>query len=198
MNRIDYFFSPLSPYAYLAGDGLEEIAARHGAAITYRPFDLLSVFSRTGGVPVSERHPSRQAYRLADLARSARLAGLTLNPRPMHVGANPAPAAYAIIAAQAAGGGDTGALVRALLAAVWAQERDIGDDSVIRACLEGAGFPASLADSGLLAGAEAYGRNTEEAVLRGVFGAPSYLAGEALFWGQDRLAHLDAHLAGRL
>ena len=48
---IDYYFSTLSPFSYLAGQRLEEIAARHGAAITYKPFDIMTLFARTGGTP---------------------------------------------------------------------------------------------------------------------------------------------------
>ncbi len=65
---------------------------------------------------------------------------------------NPAPASYAIIAAQAAGGGDMGKLVHGLGRACWAEEQDLSRDEVIRGCLTGAGFDPSLADKGLLAG----------------------------------------------
>ena len=71
----------------------------------------------------------------------------------------------------------------------------MADDAVIKACLEEGGFDPSLADSGLLQGAETYGRNLEEAVAAGVFGAPFYITDDgARFWGQDRIAALDAHL----
>ncbi len=62
-----------------------------------------------------------------------------------------------------------------------------------------AGFDPALADSGLLAGAETYARNLEEAVEAGAFGAPFYVVDDgARFWGQDRLEDLDLHLAGKL
>ena len=63
MAQIDYFFATLSPYCYLAGTRLEEVASRHGATITYKPFDIVSAFSRTGGTAPKDRHPSRQEYR---------------------------------------------------------------------------------------------------------------------------------------
>lgn len=196
MAEIDYFCFPLSPYGYLAGLQLEEVAARSGAQIRYRPFDLMKVFSQTGTAPVKDRHPSRQTYRLADLARVAEFNGLPINLRPRHWPTNPVPASAAIIAAGAAGTGDTGRLVHALGRAVWAEDRDIAEDAVIADCLVECGFDAALADSGLLQGVEAYARNTEEALARGVFGAPSYLVGDAVFWGQDRLPHLERHLSG--
>lgn len=198
MPHIDYFFATLSPYCYLAGQRLEEIAARHNASITYKPFDLSAAFGRTGGTPVPQRHPSRIAYRAQELVRQARKLDMPFNLKPAHWPTNGAPAAYAFIAAQNAGGGDLGLLAHAILRSCWAEEKDIAEDAVIRACLEEAGFDPALADSGLLQGAETYAANLEEAVERGVFGAPFYIVGDEMFWGQDRLEDLDAHLAGRL
>jgi 2-hydroxychromene-2-carboxylate isomerase len=192
---IDYFYFPLSPYAYLAGQDLEAIAARRGVEIAYRPVQLMRIFAETGTKPVKERPAARQRYRLADIARVARLRGMAVNPEPRHFPANPVPAAAALIAAQTAGGGDPGLLAHLLLRACWAEERDIAEDAVVRDCLERAGFDPGLADRGMLSGAETIERNTEEALRRGVFGAPTYAVGDALFWGQDRLPHLDAHLA---
>ena len=199
MAHLDYFFATVSPFTYLAGKRLEEIAERHGATITYKPLDILALFSRTGGTPPLERHPSRQEYRLQDLARRARKAGLPINLRPTIFPINPAPSSYAVIAAQKAGGGDMGELVHSILRAYWAEDRNIAEDEVIRECLEKAGFDPGLADSGLLSGAEEYAGNLEEAVARGVFGAPFYITDDdQRFWGHDRLEDLDLHLAGRL
>ena len=198
MANIDYYFATLSPYCYLAGNRLEEVAARHGAEITYKPFDIVAAFGRTGGTAPKDRHPSRMEYRAQDLVRQAKKLDMAFNLQPAHWPTNGAPAAYAFIAAQNAGGGDLGKLAHAICRAVWAEQKDIAEDEVIRACLEDAGFDASLADSGLLEGAETYARNLEEAVEHGVFGAPFYIVGDQRFWGQDRLEDLDLHLAGRL
>jgi 2-hydroxychromene-2-carboxylate isomerase len=198
MARIDYFFATLSPYCYLAGTRLEEMAARQGAEISYKPFDVVSAFARTGGTPPKDRHPSRQEYRAQELVRQARKLAMPFNLKPAHWPTNGAPAAYAFIAAQEAGGGDLGQLAHAISRAVWAEEKDIAEDAVIRECLAGAGFDPALADSGLLVGAETYARNLEEAVERGVFGAPFYIVGDERFWGQDRIADLELHLKGDL
>ena len=199
MAHVDYYFSTLSPFAYLAGDGLERIAARHGADVTYKPLDIMALFARTGGVAPADRHPSRNAYRAQELARQARKRGLPINPGPAHWPTNPAPSSYAIIAAQNAGGGDVGALVQSVLRACWAEERDIAEDEVVRDCLARAGFDPALADSGLLSGAETYAANLEDAVEAGVFGAPFYVVDSGqTFWGQDRLEDLDLHLGGKL
>ena len=199
MAHIEYYFSTLSPYAYLAGVRLEEIAARHGAGVTYKPLDIVQLFARTGGVAPKDRHPARMAYRAQELPRQAKKLNMPLNLQPAHWPTNAAPSSYAIIAAQNAGGGDLGALVHSILRACWAEERDIAEDEVIKDCLEKAGFDSGLADSGLLSGAETYAANLEDAVAANVFGAPFYMvdSGQS-FWGQDRLEDLDLHLQGKL
>jgi 2-hydroxychromene-2-carboxylate isomerase len=198
MPHIDYFFATLSPYAYLAGNRLEEIAAKHGATIAYKPFDLITAFGRTGGQPPKDRHPSRQEYRAMELPRQAKKLGMPFKLKPAFWPTNGAPSSYAIIAAQNEGG-DVGKLCQLIMHAVWVDDRDIAQDDVVRACLVKAGFDPSIADKGLLQGADTYARNLEEAVEKGVFGAPFYIVDDGQkFWGQDRLEDLGLHLDGRL
>ena len=199
MPHIDYYFATISPYTYLAGMRLEEIAAKHGATITYKPVDIMQQFARTGGQPPKDRHISRQEYRAQELPRQAKKLGMAFNLKPAHWPTNMAPSSYALIAAQNAGGGDLGALTHAFTRAVWAEEKNIAEDNVIRECLAAAGFDPALAESGLLEGAETYAQNLEDAVNAGAFGAPFYAVDDgARFWGQDRLEDLDLHLAGKL
>ena len=193
MAHIDVFFSTLSPFTYLAGLRLPEIAARHGAGVTYKPLDIMALFDRTGGVRPADRHPSRLAYRLQELRRQSARAGMALNLKPAFWPTNPAPSSYAIIAVQSTGA-DAGPLAHAFGRAVWAEDRNIADDEVVRDVLAAQGFDPAIADRGMMAAADTYGRNLEEAVERGVFGAPFYVVGDELFWGQDRLDDLDLHL----
>jgi len=198
MAHIDYYFATISPFTYLSGTRPAEVAAKHGASLTYKPLDIMGLFGRTGGIPPKDRHINRQEYRLQDMARRSKVVGMPLNLKPAFWPTNPAPSSYAIIAAQDAGG-DVAALVAALTKACWSDEKDIAQDDVIKACLEAAGFDPALADSGLLKGAETYAQNLEDAVSAGAFGAPFFITdtGER-FWGEDRIADLDAHLAGNL
>ena len=199
MAHIDYYLGTISPNCYLAGTRPAEIAAKHGATIAYKPLDLMALFARTGGLPPPQRHISRQEYRLIEMERAAKLANLPIHVKPAHWPTNPAPSSYAVIAAQAAGGGDVGTLVYGMTKACWADQKDIAEDGVIKTCLEEAGFDPSLADSGLLSGAMAYENNLEDAVNAGVFGAPFFITDDGgRFWGQDRLDQLDMHLGGQL
>ncbi len=193
MVQIDYYLTPVSPWVHMAGARPARIAAAAGAELRYLPVDPTALFARTGGLPLAQRHESRRAYRMQELRRWSAHLGLPMVLEPRHFPTNPAPASYALIAAQAAGGGDMAALLAALTRACWEEERDIAEDAVIRDCLEGAGFDPGLADSGMLVGAETYARNLESAVAGGVFGFPFFIVGDERFWGQDRLDMLAAH-----
>ncbi len=195
MQKIDYYMFPLSPFGYLARLGLEKVAAKHGAAINYKPFNLMQVFAEVGTQPPAERHVNKSNYRAQDLARVAKVNGMEISAKPAFWPTNPAPACYAIIAAQEAGGGDLSGLVHAFFRACWLEDKNIAEDDVVKACLSANGFNTGLADSGMLSGAETFARNTEEALAAGVFGTPTYVVGGQVFWGQDRLPHLDAYLA---
>ena len=196
--HIDYYFATISPYTYLAGTRPAEVAARHGATLSYLPLDIMALFARTGGTPPGERHPNRQAWRLQELRRAAAKRGMPINVKPAHWPTNPAPSSYAIIAAAQDGSGDVAALVASVTRACWAEERDISDAEVIADCLRAAGFDPALADRGMMAAADAYARNLEKAVAAGAFGAPFFVTDDdERFWGQDRIEDLDAHLAAR-
>ena len=88
-----------------------------------------------------------------------------------------------------------GGLVQALLRACWAEEKDIAQDEVVNACLTANGFAADLMNNNVEQLTATYERNTKEALNSGVFGAPTYIVGEEVFWGQDRLDYLDDYLA---
>lgn len=197
MAHIDYYLATLSPWCYLAGNRLEEIAARHGATIRYRPLDVMQLFDRSGGTRPPARHPNRVAYRMQEILRWSKWLGMPMNPNPTLPQVNMAPSSYAVIAAQEAGQGNIGALVQGFLRARWVEDRDISDDEVIRDVLTSCGFDPEIANKGLFVGAEIYGRNLDDAIDQGVFGVPFYIVRETneRFWGQDRLEFLDRHLA---
>ncbi|MCA2009951.1 2-hydroxychromene-2-carboxylate isomerase [Cereibacter sphaeroides] len=199
MRQIDYYLTVVSPWTYLVGNRAVEIAAAHGAQLRYKPVDPSALFARTGGLMLNERHESRRAYRLQELRRQSKKSGLPFNIQPAFFPTNPAPAAYAIIAAQEAGGGDIHALVQSLTRACWAEDKNVAEDEVITAALKDAGFNPGLAMSGMLTGAEIYGRNLEDAVAAGAFGFPFFVVdGTEHFWGQDRMDDLNLYLAGEL
>lgn len=197
-KSVDYYFTPVSPWAYLGHERFTRIAAKHGARVRVRPVDYGRIFPVSGGLPLKSRAPQRQAYRLVELARFRDYLGIPLNLEPRHFPVDPTPAALAIIAADAAFGADAAMrLAGGCLRAVWAEERNVADTAEIAAiALEQGVDPEGLLRAEATAGARTkYDAYTDEAIARGVFGAPSYVLDGEIFWGQDRLDFLDRALA---
>src|SRR6202171_3170711 len=108
---VDYYFTPVSPYTYLGHERFLEIAARHGATIAVKPVDYGRIFPVSGGLPLKQRAPQRQAYRLIELERWSKHLGKPFNVKPKFFPVSPDSAARWIIAAQARGvRGDADAL----------------------------------------------------------------------------------------
>ncbi|MDQ0315755.1 2-hydroxychromene-2-carboxylate isomerase [Amorphus orientalis] len=193
---IDYFYTPISGYAYLGEPRLMEIARTAGARVRFRPMDIAAVFKASGTTPPAAQSPARLAYRLADLAREAKRAGLPITPKPKHWPVPSAPAGQLILAAEA-DGIDPHRVSFALLKAIYAEERDISDRTTLAAILTDLGLDADR----LIARSEtpeieaAFAANTEAAIAAGVFGSPTYVVGEEMFFGQDRLDALAWHLS---
>ena len=197
-RTVDYYLAPQSPWAYLGHQRLADILERSGATVRVMPIDLGGkVFPISGGLPLGQRAPQRQAYRLVELQRfSAHLnAPLNLKPKYFPVGGDDA--ARLIIAADLAQGAASAMKVAgAILSACWAQERNIADEKVLAALLTEQGLPEALLErSHSQAVQERYESYTQAAIDAGVFGAPSYVIDGEIFWGQDRLDFVERVLA---
>lgn len=197
MKTIEYFIAPASPYVYLGHARLQVIAKRHNARIELKPFDLGGkVFPISGGLPVGQRPPQRQAYRLAELARWPKYLNLPFNIKPKFVPVAGDAAALLIIAADKLVGNDAGmAVAQGVFTAVWAQERNIADPATLIEIANTAGCDGKdlLARSASMQ--PTYEAYTQQAIDRQVFGVPWYIYNNEPFWGQDRLEFLDRALA---
>jgi 2-hydroxychromene-2-carboxylate isomerase len=194
--RIDYYFTPQSPWTYLGHARFAAIARAAGAQVRVRPIDFGAVFPVSGGLPLGKRAPQRQAYRLVDLARNSAHLGLTLNPKPKFFPVVGDDAAKIIIAVDLHDGTDAAmALCGAVFEAVWVQERNIADPKVLEALAIERGLPARRLEQSLSqAVQERYEAYTQEAIAAQVFGAPSYVIDGEIFWGQDRLDFVERAL----
>ncbi|MCH8038247.1 MAG: 2-hydroxychromene-2-carboxylate isomerase [Proteobacteria bacterium] len=195
-KTIDYYLTLISPWTYLGSARFEEMARRHGAEIRVKPVNYGVIFPRTGGLPLPKRAPERQAYRLMELKRWPAYLDIPLNTHPKHFPVPDGDAACMVIAAENSGG-DPLRLAHAILRAVWVEDKDITDMATLAEIAQANGHDGER----LTAAAQepetraAYEAQTEAAIARGVFGAPTYIYQDELFWGQDRLDFLDRALA---
>lgn len=198
-DAIDYYFSLISPYAYLGHDALHAMARETGATVRYRPARIFDVFDANGGVPLAKRAPARQRYRLLELQRWRAHRGLTLNLAPRHYPVDPSLADRCAIALVAAGG-DADGFARDVFRALWADERDIADPALLHETLaaHGADADAVLAAARADASDAIYRLNTDAAIAADLPGLPGYVWRGETFWGQDRIDALrEAIVSGR-
>ena len=194
---IDYYLAPQSPWTYFGHARLVQMAKQAGATVRIMPVDLGGqIFPATGGLPVGQRPPQRQAYRLVELQRFSHFLQMPFNLKPKFFPVMGDDAARMIIAVDQHDGVDAAMKVcGAVLAAVWVQERDIADASVLQAILQDQGSAADRWQAARAPAAQdAYMAYTRQAMDAGVFGAPSYVVDGEIFWGQDRLEFLQRRL----
>jgi 2-hydroxychromene-2-carboxylate isomerase len=194
---VDYYLARQSPWVYLGHARFVAMTRASGAGVRVKPVDLGGqVFPVSGGLPLGQRAPQRQAYRLVELARFAQWLELPLHVQPRYFPVAGDPAAWLIVAAQERLGCEASLrLTGAVAQAAWAQQRDIADPDELVALLASCELPSDLVEESQSETIKAiYQANTDEAVAAGVFGAPTYGIEGELFWGQDRLDFVQRRL----
>ena len=197
-HSVDYYFAPQSPWAYLGHQRFHNILKKSGASVRVMPFDLGGkVFPISGGLPLGQRAPQRQAYRLTELERFSKWLGAPLHLKPTFFPVSGDDAAKLIIAVDMAVGADAAMNISgAILSAVWSQQRNIADEKTLVELLHEQHLPAAcLEQTYSQAVHERYESYTQMAIDAGVFGAPSYVLAGEIFWGQDRLDFVERALA---
>ena len=194
--KIEYFYSLASPFTYLGSEKFQLIAKKYNVEIVEKPCDLVGgIFSKTGGIPVPQRSPQRQKYRLDELKRWSEFLNIKINIKPKffpptdpHI-----PAKYTVAANLL---GVKVFFGHELLKKLWIEEQDISDEKNIE--ITSKQFKINFKELSSLAKSEKvskiYSDNTEEAIKKNVFGAPTYIFNNELFWGQDRLEFLERAL----
>jgi 2-hydroxychromene-2-carboxylate isomerase len=199
MKLIDYYLSPMSPWTYLGHQRFAEIARKANATISLKPVDFGRIFPVSGGLPLPKRAPQRQKYRLAELQRWRDFLQVPLVLEPRYFPYDSTLAARVIIAACERGPDAAMRLTGAILKGCWAEERNMADEGELAAAIRSEG----LDPTGLLASAKStdtqsrFEALTQEAIDRDVFGAPTYVYKDQLFWGQDRLDFLERAVTTR-
>ena len=196
-KTIDYYLSLISPWSYLGHQRLISMAKEHDVGINIFPIDFSLVFPSTGGIPLPKRSPQRKAYRMQELIRWRDHLNIPLNLEPAFFPTNDKLAASMIVKLRESDADAAVNLAFACLRACWNEEKDISDrDTLLQLAtdnqLDGESLLVDIDESLALIASD-----SEDAVQKGIFGAPSYTLGEQIFWGQDRLEFLDRALAQR-
>ena len=197
-QTVECFYTLSSPWMYLGGPQLSDILKRHGATLLLKPYDFRLVIKHTGGIPLRTRPEPRQDYHALELDRWSRHLNIPIKLKPKHYPPSDQRQAGRMVMAAQGRGLDAMALSQALLRALWVEDRDIADPRVRVAIAEEEGLPGEALhreEESPSIDAE-WDRNNQDAVQRGVFGAPTFFCGDLWLWGQDRLFFLDKHLAG--
>ncbi len=199
MQHVEYYLTLASPYAYMGHVKLVELTKKLNAKIMIKPINMGEVLSKTGGLPVGKRSPARQAYRLQELERWREHLNIHLNLKPKFFPVNDTQAAGVVIAAELEGENGID-LAGAYLHAVWAEEKNIADPNVIVSIADELGLDGKklLNQSSSTIILKTFEKNTHDALNVGVFGAPTYVVGDRLFWGQDRIDFLGDILKTKL
>jgi len=194
-KAVEFFFDFGSPASYLAWTQLPGICKASGATLVYRPMLLGGVFQATGNSsPVTV--PAKGQYMLTDLARFARRYGVPMRFNP-HFPINTLTLMRGAAGLEMRQPQRFEEFVSAMFKAMWVDGRNMADPVVVGEALAQAGFDPSavLAVTADPAVKDALKANTEEAVRRGAFGAPTMFVGDQMFFGQDRLEFVREALA---
>ncbi len=195
-GAIDYYFTSISPFTFLGHQALMAVAVKHGVAVNFKPFNMMEVWKISGAVPPGQRPPVRQRYRLVELQRVAAYRGLALNPKPSNFPTDPTRADLCC-AALVLDGKDAGGFLHQVGTALWHDDRQVADVDVLGEILTAQGHDAAavLEASESDAAKALRAQNTADAIAADAIGAPAYVYGGEVFWGQDRIEYLDQMIA---
>lgn len=192
MKQIDYYFSLLSPYAYLGHESFQKIAKRHQLKVNHRPINLAKIFPRSGGLALKDRAKQRQDYRFLELKRWAAFRKLPLQLQPKYFPTSEDLASRLVVVLKKENLSPE-LFIGKVLQAVWAQDKDISQEATLQAILQDiqADPAACLEQAQTEEITKAVEQETEDAYEKSIFGSPSWIYNGELFWGQDRLDFLE-------
>ena len=196
MIQVDYFMSHGSPWTFLGHKRLGEIIKKYKVKLNMFPVNYGEIFPISGGLPVSKRPVQRQKIRLQELKRWSKFLDINLIPQPTSFPSKSMLPSLLIIASQIMKTNKDFELAHNIMNALWVEDLDIDDENVLLSILNKMDFSSeqilSLAKSEECS--NTMQKFTKIAIEKNVFGAPTFIINDQIYWGQDRLNFVDRHL----
>ena len=197
MIQINYFMSHGSPWTFLGHNRLGNIIKKFNVKLNMYPVNYGEIFPISGGLPVSKRSPQRQKMRLQELKRWSEFLRVNLIPQPTFFPSKSILPSLIIIAAKIQKTNKDFDLAQNIMNALWVQDLDIDDENILSKILR----QTDLSSKEILSCAKSevcknlFEEYTNLAIKENVFGAPTYILEDQVYWGQDRLEFVERHLS---
>jgi len=196
MLEIDYFMSHGSPWTFLGHHRLGVLVKKFNVNLNMYPVNYGEIFPISGGLPVSKRPPQRQKLRLQELNRWSSFLNIKLNPEPKYFPSKSLLPSLIIISAKVQKLENYFDLAYHIMNALWVKNVDIDDENVLSGILKDMSFDAKkiILFAKSTECKKIMDEYTELGIKKNVFGAPTFIIEDEIFWGQDRLDFVERHL----
>ncbi len=196
MINIDYYMSHGSPWTFLGHNRLGDIIKKYDAKLNILPVNYGDIFPISGGLPVTKRPPQRQKMRLQELERWSKFLKIKLIPQPKFFPSKSLLPSLVIIASKLKDTKKEFILANLIMNALWVEELDVDDEKVLTVLISKTGLDPDEITS-FAKGTECremFDLYTKNAIKNDVFGAPTFIIEDQIYWGQDRLDFVERHL----
>ena len=196
MIKVDYFMSHGSPWTFLGHNRLNKIVKKFNVQLNMYPVNYGEIFPISGGLPVSKRPLQRQKIRLQELRRWAEFLNIDLIPEPKFFPSKSLLPSLLIIAAKIKKTNKDFELASSIMNALWVKELNIDEENTLKNIMDN----LELDSEDLLSFAKSqecesiFKEYTNIAIEKNVFGAPTFIIDDQIYWGQDRLDFIERHL----
>jgi 2-hydroxychromene-2-carboxylate isomerase len=196
MIKVDYFMSHGSPWTFLGHNRLNKIVKKFNVQLNMYPVNYGEIFPISGGLPVSKRPLQRQKIRLQELKRWAEFLNIDLIPEPKFFPSKSLLPSLLIIAAKIKKTNKDFELASSIMNALWVKELNIDEENTLKNIMDN----LELDSEDLLSFAKSqecesiFKEYTKIAIEKNVFGAPTFIIDDQIYWGQDRLDFIERHL----
>ncbi|MGY9026229.1 MAG: DsbA family protein [Candidatus Puniceispirillales bacterium] len=200
MVTVEYFMSPGSPWSFMGHQRFIEIVNKFNVNVNMYPVNYGEIFPLSGGVPVSKRPIQRQKIRLQELKRWGDFLKINLNLEPKYFPSKSLLPSLIIIASKRKNINQAFNLANNIMNALWVENLNIDDEETLVNILKKMDLDANeiLNYAKSEECEEEMKSGTKFAIEKNVFGAPTYIVNDQIYWGQDRLDFVERHLSSLL